>query len=172
MQRKLPSKHGFVCLGVIAGAHGIRGEVKVKSYTENPKDIARYGPVILKDDRSLTFVQVRETAKGLIIKFKEVPDRNMAETLKSEGLFVPREALPDEGDGEYFDDLLNMPVAYYENKVKIGIVLGVFDTQAHSVIEVKLDTGKIILLPFTDDVVEEVTDTVFLTSWAKQFEDI
>src|SRR5207302_9079931 len=88
-----------VCVGVITGAHGVRGAVRVKSFTAEPADVARYGP--LEDESGGRHFTPRLTgsAKGVVIgALAGIDDRDQAEALRGSRLYLPREALPPPGE--------------------------------------------------------------------------
>lgn len=107
----------MVLVGAITGAHGVRGEVKVKSFTAVPASIASYGPLFDESgtrrfDLHLTG-KPADTAKGLLIgRIDGIVDRNMAEALKGQRLFVARAQLPAQKDPEefYLTDLIGLAV--------------------------------------------------------------
>ncbi|MFP6733510.1 MAG: hypothetical protein VB959_06695 [Rhodospirillales bacterium] len=90
-----------ICLGVITGAHGIRGAVRIKSYTQVPRDIENFGPLGDADGAKMFELRVEsDTPKGLIARIAGVEDRNGAEALKGTELYVVRGALPVEDEDE------------------------------------------------------------------------
>jgi 16S rRNA processing protein RimM len=165
-------KQGWVCLGVITGAHGIRGAVKLRSFTEDPLDISAYGPLVTEDERSITLRDVKPGAKGLFIgTAQEVTDRTSAETYKGQFLYVLRSALPDDPAAPLRADIPGLEV-YDQHRKKLGVVEGVFYNGAHDVLEIRVDK-KLILLPFIDDVVLEVTDgCVIVSDMVQEFIDL
>ena len=90
----LPEGRGpYILLGVITGAHGIRGEVKIKSFTDDPKAISSYGPLHTEDGRALEIVRIKLAKDFFIASLKGVVDRNAAEALRGVGLFALREKM-------------------------------------------------------------------------------
>jgi 16S rRNA processing protein RimM len=144
---KLPSR---VCLGVIVGAKGLRGEVRIKSFTEDPADIAAYGPVTIDDGRTF-IIKVTGTAQGVITaRIKGVDDRNAAEALKGRTLSVDRKALPDTQDGSYYHaDLVGLAAALASGEA-LGKVTAVYNFGAGDMFEVTMANGRSELVPFTD----------------------
>ena len=96
----------MIAVGRLHGAFGVRGEVKLESYTDPELSIARYQPWILRDgrggERSVEGVRVRTGGKGLIATLPDVVDRDSAEALRGTEVLVPRSALPPPGPGEYY----------------------------------------------------------------------
>ena len=137
-----------VCVGLIASAHGVRGMVKIKPFTEDPKDVASYGPVFLGDG-TVHKLEVRNLNKGMVLAAIEgVTDRDAAEALKGEELFVDRSALPEpEGGSVYHGDLVGKRVVDPE-RGPVGEVLGVQDHGAGAMLEIRREGGKSVLVPF------------------------
>ena len=145
-------------LGVVIGAQGIRGEVKVKTFTGDPEAIGDYGPLTdAKAERQFR-LKVRRVSKGdvVIAAIKGIEDRNGAEALKGTELYVDRAALPQAGDGEfYYADLVGLQAVTTEGQV-LGQVVAVHNFGAGDMLEVKPDGGASAMVPFTGDAVPEV----------------
>lgn len=146
-----------LCLGVITGPHGIRGQVKVKSFTENPKQMTAYGPLTDASGKKVYTLSVTGTAKGLLIaKIDEVKDRNEAELLKGTELFVAKDKLPETDDDEFYHaDLVGLK-ALEEDGEEFGVVTGLFDFGAGDILEIRRWDGKSVMLPFTMEVVPTI----------------
>ena len=146
-----------VLLGAVSAAHGISGEVKVKTFTASPESLGAYGPVATEKGRALAILTLR-AVKGdeAIVRFEGVNDRNAAEALKGERLYIPRSALPDPEKGEFYQtDLIGLRV---ENRAgqHLGAVAGVHNFGAGDVIEIACAGGEREFVPFTDDFVPVV----------------
>src|SRR5262245_19607233 len=104
----------MILLGAIAGVHGVRGEVKVKSFTADPLAIATYGPLFDDQGRRFDLKLSSKAAKDAIViaKIDGIADRDVAEALKGKRLYAPRDALPaiDEQDAFYATDLIGLKV--------------------------------------------------------------
>lgn len=147
-----------VLLGEIGAAHGIRGDVSVKTYTANPQDIAAYGP--LTDEhgrRTFELKVVRVTPKGLIVRVKGVDDRTTVETLRNIKLYVERERLPAAADGEFYhEDLIGLR-AVAPGGMALGTIVAVQNYGAGDMIEIRREGGTATeLIPFTNACVPEV----------------
>lgn len=146
-----------VCLGRIAGAHGVRGELRVESYTAAPADIVSYGS--LRDEaggRHFVLTLAGVTRGQLIARVKGVDDRNAAEALKGVELFVERAALPPTEDDEYYlSDLIGLSCESTSGE-SLGFVRAVHDFGAGDVIEIERTDGERAMLPFTRAVVPVV----------------
>lgn len=154
----LPDTRRRVCLGAIAGAHGVRGLVRIKPFTERPEDVAAYGP--LTDEAGLRRFEIRVQGlhKGLVVAaLAGVEDRDAALALRGVGLWVDRAALPEPTADEYYHaDLIGLDVTATDG-TRLGTVKAVHDFGAGDVIEVMLaETGRTVMLPFTAETVPEV----------------
>ncbi len=98
METSRPAPQGMILLGRVLGAFGVRGELKLESFTEPKSAIFRYQPWRLRDaqgrERDLAGARGRETAKGVVATFLDVRDRDAAEALRGAELYAPRSALP------------------------------------------------------------------------------
>ena len=141
----------MVLVGAITGAHGIRGEVKLKSFTADPAAIASYSPLETAKGAMIAITKLRAAKDGFIAILKGVSDRNAAETLRGTELFVPRERLPEPEDDEvYVHDLIGLSVHLADGTV-LGEIVDVADYGAGDLIDVKVDGRKdTVLIPFAD----------------------
>ena len=146
-------------LAKIGAAHGIRGEVRVKPLTEDPEAIGDYGPLSSRDGETILTVVSLRPVKGnmLVVKFKELTDRNQAEALNGMDLFVDRSAFgeTDDEDDFFVTDLVGL-MAVHVNGSEIGKVVSVQDFGAGDLLEVSVAPGKTAFIPFTKMVVPEV----------------
>jgi 16S rRNA processing protein RimM len=146
-----------ICLGIITGAHGIRGRLRVKSFTADPEAIAGYGP--LSDEsgtRSFEFELVGAQKGVLIARIKGVDDRNAAERLKGIRLYVRRADLPPPEEGEFYEaDLIGL-AATREDGSLFGTIRAVNDFGAGASLEIEDPSGKMVLVPFTNAAVPVV----------------
>ena len=147
-----------ILLGAITGAHGIRGEVVVRTFTGQPEDIAAYGPLSdAAGTQSLIVKVVRVTPKGVIARIAGIDDRNGAEALKGTELYVDRKRLPKTAEAEYYHaDLIGLE-ARDASGTRIGEVINVANYGAGDLIEVRRPGVKETdLIPFTGACVPEV----------------
>jgi len=146
-------------MAVIGRAHGVRGEVRVKSYAENPKDFAAYGPLTdAAGARTFTIVEARPQKTVFVTRFKEVTGRTDAEALNGTELFVPRERLNEDDDPDAFfhADLIGLKAGLADGG-PFGTVIAVHDFGAGDLLDIRLaDTGKSVLVPFTQECVPSV----------------
>jgi 16S rRNA processing protein RimM len=152
----LPSRDR-VLLGEIGAAQGLKGEVRLRSYTAEPAAIARYGPLLDEGGRAFEIETIRATPKALIARIKGITTREAAEALARTKLYVERARLPEREDEEWYHaDLIGLS-AVDARGGKIGVVVAVQNFGAGDLIEVKPDKGDAtVLVPFTRDTVPEV----------------
>ena len=148
-----------VIVARIGAAHGVRGEVRLWSFTQDPLAVAGYGPLETKDGaRRFEIETVRAASDHLVARLKGVADRDAAQALTNLDLYVPRDRLPaiDEDDTYYHSDLIGLD-AMSADGVQIGTVHAVHDFGAGSVLEITpLGNGETLMLPFTETTVPKV----------------
>ncbi len=143
-----------VCLGVVVGAHGVRGLVRLHSYTEKPEDIVAYGPLQDPDgQRVFQLTLTGRTNRHLIARIDGVADRDSAAALAGQRLHVARNCLPatDETDTFYCADLVGLAVESATG-ARWGVVTAVDNYGAGDILVIAAETGE-VMLPFTRDVV-------------------
>ncbi len=147
-----------LCVAVVTGAHGVRGLVKVKAFTEVPEDVAAYGPVTDEAGRREWSLEVAGRGKGVVlVRVTGVTDRDQAQALHGTQIFVAREALPalEEEETFYHADLIGLAVEDAEGQA-IGRVKAVENFGAGDLLEIVDAADKTVLLPFTKAVVPTV----------------
>ena len=146
----------MVLVGVIVGAHGIKGEVKLKSFTSEPLSIGRYGPLQSFSGQQFEITKLKAAKDDFIASLKGVNDRNEAETLKGVELFVSREKLPKLKTHEtYAHDLMGLDVVL-ENGSKLGKLVGMPNYGAGDLLEVEIKgSAETVLIPFTSNFVPQ-----------------
>lgn len=129
-----------VTLAAITGAHGVTGEVRLKLFGEGVAALKRYRAFT---DSTLTLAKLRDDGKGgAIARFAEVADRTAAEKLRGTALTVPRSAMPELEEGEYYHaDLLGLP-AVSDEGVALGVVVAVDNFGAGDVLEIERPAGE------------------------------
>ena len=144
----------MICIAAVAGAFGVKGEVKIKSFTENPKDCLSFGPFLDEDGKTLlTPVRSRSVKKFLAVTCKEVKSREEAEALKSTKLYTYRSALPEPDEDEfYYSDLIGLTVELSDGTAK-GIVKAVHDFGAGDILEIRTQGEPDWFHPFTREAV-------------------
>lgn len=147
-----------VLIGRIGAPHGVRGEVTIQSYAEDPRAIASYGPVETEDGkRRVELKIVRVTTKGIVARIAGIDDRNGVEALKGLALYVERSRLPAAAEGEFYRaDLIGLRVVDPEGRT-LGSVVGVDNYGAGDILELRLEgTRETELVPFADAYVPAV----------------
>ena len=148
-----------VLVARFGAAHGVRGEIKLWSFTGDPLAVGDYGPLESKDGkRQFVIDTLRPNKDFLVARVKGVDDRNAAEALRNVELYLPRERLPaiDEDDTWYYADLVGL-AALAPDGAAIGTVAAVYNFGAGDIVELTPSAGgKTLLLPFTEAVVPEV----------------
>jgi len=148
-----------VCVGAIAGARGLKGEVRIKSFTADPDDVAAYGPVTTEDGSRSFRVTVTARAKGLVIaRLEGIGGRDEAEALKGTRLYVPKSALPEPEEGVYYHaDLIGLK-AETRDGAPLGTVKAVHNFGAGDIIEIAGtdEDNRELMVPFTRDAVADV----------------
>ena len=146
-----------ICLGAIVGVHGIRGEVKVKSFTENEQNLTHYGMLSNENGDRLFELKIVGHSKELLrVKIKGVDDRNTAENLIGTGLYIERAKLPTLDEEEYYHtDLIGL-MALTSQGAKVGTVNALYNFGAGDLIEIKTSENRLEMLPFTKSFVPTV----------------
>ena len=147
-----------VCLGQIGAPHGVRGEVRLHSFTAKPSAIAAYGPLETEDGQVFEIESLRPAKHALVARLSGVADRDAAERLANTKLYVPRERLPEpiEADEFYHADLIGLRAVEPGGR-ECGTVVGVHNFGAGDLIELRVpNSAQTELLPFDAVTVPEV----------------
>lgn len=156
-QSSVQLKEFNICVGVITAVHGVRGYVKIRSFTEHPSDIANFA-CIFDDGGNLYAIKLVEVKKDyLIASLEGVKSRTEAEKFRNTKLFIKRSDLPSVEDEEYYHaDLVGLK-ACYEDGTQIGIVRNIVNFGAGDIVEIcDLATEKTIYYPFRKQYVPEI----------------
>ena len=144
-----------VLVGVVVGAQGLGGILRVKSFTQNPTDLAAYGPVEDESGRRFRLRVTSQSKDAVMVRLEGVNDRTQAEALKGTRFYVARAALPAAEEDEYYlADLIGL-MAERADGTPLGKVKAVHDFGAGVSIELE-GPGASLVLPFTQDVVPVV----------------
>ena len=148
-----------ICVARIGAAHGIRGEVKLWSFTEDPAAVANYGPLETQDGTRRFEIEAMRPAKDhFVARIAGVSDRDAAEKLRNLELYIPRAQLPkiDEDDTFYHVDLVGLD-AVTPDGVQIGTVHALHNFGAGDIIEIApVGGGEPLMLPFNDTTVPKI----------------
>jgi 16S rRNA processing protein RimM len=147
-----PASRDRVLVGRIGAAHGVRGEVRLVSFTEDPKAIADHGPLSdARGERQFEIGALRTLKDNLLVaRFVGVATRNAAEALNNTDLYVPRASLPAAADDEFYHaDLIGL-AAVDSAGAEIGRVLNILNFGGGDILEITPAAGgETLLLPFT-----------------------
>jgi 16S rRNA processing protein RimM len=146
-----------ICIARIGAAHGVRGAVKLWTFTEDPMAVKHYGPLVTKDGaRRFEVAQAREANGHLVATLKGIATREEAERLNGIELYIARDRLPATDDDEYYHaDLIGLAAVTPANQ-PLGRVIAIHNFGAGDIIEIAPPEGATLLLPFTNAVVPTV----------------
>ena len=146
-----------ICVARIGAAHGVRGAVKLWTFTEDPMAVQEYGPLTTKDGaRQFEVAHAREARDHLVATFRGIATRDEAERLNGLELYVARDQLPATDDDEYYHaDLIGL-AAVTSADAPLGRVVAIHNFGAGDIIEIAPPHGQTMLLPFTNAVVPTV----------------
>lgn len=150
-------KEQKVCVGMITTAHGVRGVVKVKSFTTCAEDFAAYGDLQdVTGKRTFQVEIVGENKDQFLVQIDGINDRNKAEELRGVKLYVDRGLLPETAEDEfYYTDLIGMTAKSPEGEI-IGSVVAVYNFGAGDMLEIKKQDSSLELVSFSDNTVPTV----------------
>jgi len=146
-----------ICVARIGAAHGVRGAVKLWTFTEDPLAVKDYGPLLTKDGaRQFEVTQMHEAKGHLVATLKGVASREDAERLNGVELYVARDKLPQTDDDEYYHvDLIGLAAVNARDE-PVGRVIAIHNFGAGDIIEIAPPAGATMLLPFSNAVVPTV----------------
>jgi len=146
-----------ICVARIGAAHGVRGEVRLWTFTEDPLAVLNYGPLATKDgSRRFEIARAREAKGHLVAVFKGIADRSAAERLNGIELYIARDQLPATDDDEYYHaDLIGLAAETTAGE-PLGRVVAIHNFGAGDIIEIAPPAGVTMMLPFTNAVVPTV----------------
>ena len=146
-----------VCVARIGAAHGVRGAVKLWTFTEDPLAVTRYGPLSTKDGaRQFEVTHAREAKGFLVATLKGITTRDEAERLNGIELYVARDKLPETDTGEYYHaDLIGLAAVTAAGE-PLGHIVAIHNFGAGDIIEIAPASGATLLLPFSNAVVPTV----------------
>jgi 16S rRNA processing protein RimM len=146
-----------ICVARIGAAHGVRGAVKLWTFTEDPLAVKAYGPLVTKDGaRQFEVTHAREAKGHLVATLKGIGTREEAERLNGIELYIARDKLPATDENEYYHaDLIGLDAVNAANE-PLGRVIAIHNFGAGDIIEIAPAHGATMLLPFTNAVVPSV----------------
>jgi 16S rRNA processing protein RimM len=146
-----------ICVAQIGAAHGIRGEVRLRSFTGDPMAVTSYGPLESEDGKQRFEIEALRPAKDVFVaRLRGVADRDAAEKLTNIRLYVSRDKLLPPEDGEFYHaDLVGL-AAVTPDGAALGTVTAVLNFGAGDILEIKPPSGEPLLVPFTDTTVPDI----------------
>jgi 16S rRNA processing protein RimM len=146
-----------ICVAQIGAAHGIRGEVRLRSFTQDPMAIMAYGPLESEDGTRLEIEGLRPAKDHFVARLAGVHDRDAAEKFVNLKLYVSRDKLPaiEEQDTFYHADLVGL-AAVTPDGAPLGTVTAIHNFGAGDLVEIKPQQGEAMLVPFTETAVPEI----------------
>lgn len=148
-----------ICVARIGAAHGVRGEVKLWSFTEDPAAVAHYGPLETQDGTRCFEIEALRAAKDhFVARIAGVNDRDAAEKLRNIELYIPRARLPkiEEADTFYHADLVGLD-AITPDGARVGTVHALHNFGAGDIIEIApAEGGDPLMLPFNETTVPKI----------------
>jgi 16S rRNA processing protein RimM len=146
-----------ICVAQFGAAHGVRGEITLRSFTQQPADFSRYGPLSTKDGaRTFEITHSRAAKDHFIVRVAGVDDRDAAQALRNVELYVARDKLPPPSDDEFYHaDLIGLAAATSDGTA-LGAVSAIYNFGAGDMIEIRPATGDALLVPFTRTVVPAI----------------
>ncbi|MGV8841538.1 MAG: ribosome maturation factor RimM, partial [Bauldia sp.] len=134
----------------LGAAHGIRGEIRLKSYTGDPAAVAGYGPLDAADGRSFRIAAIRPVGDDMfVVRLDGIRDRNAAEALNGTELSIPRDRLPPPDEDDFYHaDLVGLAAVSPAGEA-LGTVVAVHNHGAGDLLEIAPDGGETLLVPFT-----------------------
>jgi 16S rRNA processing protein RimM len=150
-----------IALAAVAGAHGVKGEVRLKLFSDSADSLAAHKKLYLGGvERRLLFV--REGGKAVVARFEGVADRSAAEALRGSLVEIDRSALPPLDEGEYYHaDVIGLPAVDRDGKA-VGTVVSVENYGAGDLLEIEAENGKRSLIPFRETIADLAGDRVVL----------
>ena len=160
-----------ILIGKIIGLHGIKGWLKIISFSSPPENIFKYSSIILTNNNIEDVFHIENTrkqGKKILIKLKGIDDRTLAEKYKESTIEINRSDLPDLSEGIYYwEDLIGCEVLN-ESKKKIGLVDSFLETGSNDVLIIETNSKKKVLIPFIiNESIKEVNldDKLIIVEW-------
>ncbi len=145
-----------ICVAKIISAHGIKGAVKIKSFTENPKDFNRYGELFDHDDLVINIEILSSNGDIVIAKLEDVGDRDKAQEFVGKNLFIDRSILPPPQEDEFYvEDLVGLDVISQDNN-KCGVVKYVHNFGGGDIVEIHFQGDHYQMVAFTKENFPEI----------------
>lgn len=136
-----------IALAAVAGAHGVKGELRLKLFTDNSQNVSRYDKLYVGGAQR-RLLSIRDAGKTAVARFDGIADRSAAEALRGSLVEIDRSSLPPLEEGEYYHaDLIGLAAADREGN-PVGTVVGVENYGAGDLLEIESEGGRRSLIPF------------------------
>jgi 16S rRNA processing protein RimM len=156
-----PATGKRVALAAVAGAQGVKGELRLKLFADSAESLARHSHFLV-GGRELALKDVKDGGKTAIARFEGINDRSAAEALRGQLVEIEREALPPLEEGEYYHaDLVGLPCVD-ENGSPLGAVVAVENFGAGDLLEVERPNGQRALIPFREPIARQDGEHIIL----------
>jgi 16S rRNA processing protein RimM len=150
-----------IALAAVAGAHGVKGELRLKLFSDSIGSLSRHQKLYVGGVQR-RLLAIRDSGKGAVVRFEGVDDRSAAETIRGSLVEVERSALPPLEEGEYYHaDLIGLPAVDRDGK-PVGNVVAIENYGAGDLLEIRLDGGKTALIPFRRGIADLEGDRISL----------
>jgi len=150
-----------VALAAVAGAHGVKGEVRLKLFSDSAASLASH-KIVFVGDAERRLLSVREGGKTAVARFEGIGDRSAAEALRGQLVEVDRSALPPLEEGEYYHaDLIGMPCVDRDGQAA-GTVASVENFGAGDLLEVELPNGRKSLISYRQGIADLEGDRIVI----------
>jgi 16S rRNA processing protein RimM len=147
-----------VCVAQIGAAQGLKGEVRLWSFTQDPSAVAQYGALETEDgSRRIEILKLRAAKDHFVVRLRGVDDRNAAEALRNTKLYIERDRLPatEDDDTFYHTDLIGLAAVTRDGE-SVGEVIAVQNFGAGDIIEIRRTDRSTVMFPFNDAVVPQI----------------
>ena len=142
-----------IALAAVAGAHGVKGEVRLKLFSDSIESLSRHEKLYVGGAERRLIV-VRDAGKTAVARFEGVGDRGAAEALRGSLVEIDRDALPPLEDGEYYHaDLIGLPAQDQAGNA-VGKVVAVENYGAGDLLEIERENGARSLIPFKEGIAD------------------
>jgi len=156
-----PATGKRVALAAVAGAHGVKGELRLKLFADSVESLARHSNFFV-GGRELALRDIKDGGKTAIARFEGVSDRSAAEALRGQLVEIDRDKLPPLEEGEYYHaDLIGLPCVDQRGN-PLGMVVAVENFGAGDLLEVERPNGPRSLIPFREPIARQDADRIIL----------
>jgi 16S rRNA processing protein RimM len=146
-----PATGKRIALAAVAGAHGVKGELRLKLFSDSVESLARHSHLTI-GGREFALIDIKDGGKTAIARFEGISDRTTAEALRGELVEIDRDILPPLEEGEYYHaDLIGLPCVD-DGGIAVGNVASVENFGAGDLLEIEFPNGKRSLIPFRDPI--------------------